>query len=91
MPITSIRRADSSPRFKRSFAGLPVEIQRKVVDKIALFEADPQHPSLRIHKLKGKLAGLWSFYVDDRYRVLFEFVDGDKVLYFDVGTHRVYR
>ena len=91
MPITSIKKADPSPHFERAFAKLPSRIQKKVVARIALFEMDPQHPGLRIHKLKGKLEDRWSFSVDWRYRVAFKFVDGDRVVFLDVGTHGVYR
>ena len=91
MPITSIKKADPSPHFKRSFTKLPSKIQKKVVARTALFETNPQHPSLRIHKLRGKMKDRWSFSIDRHYRVAFKFVDGDQVVYLDVGDHKVYR
>lgn len=91
MPITSIKRADPSSHFTRSFAKLPPGIQKKVVAKVTLFETNPQHSSLKTHKLKGELKDRWSFNVDWRYRVVFKFVNGDRVVYLDVGDHKVYR
>ena len=91
MPITSIKRADPSPHFKRSFAKLPPKVQKKVAAKVTFFETNPRHPSLKIHKLKGKLKDRWSFSVDRRYRVAFKFTNGDEVVYLDVGDHKIYR
>lgn len=91
MPATSIKRANVSLRFKRTFSKLPVKVQERVVIKITLFEENPRHPSLRVHKLKGKLSPYRSFSVGKRYRVVFKFVNGDEVLYLDVGTHKVYQ
>ena len=91
MPVTSIKRADPSPHFKRSFARLSPKVQKKVAARVVLFEANSQHPSLKTHKLKGKLKDRWSFSIDRRYRVAFKFVNGDQVVYLDVGDHEVYR
>ena len=50
------------------------------------FEADPQDPLLRTHKLKGDLADYWAFSVDDDLRVLFRW-DGDGCFLVSLGTH----
>lgn len=91
MPITSIRESKTATSFKRSFAKLSSSIQNKVISRTALFEINSRHPSLNTHKLKGKLKDRWSFNVDRRHRVVFKFVNGDEVVYYDVGTHEVYR
>lgn len=54
--------------------------------------ADPFHPSLHSHKLKGDLAGVWACTVDYDNRILFEFVDdpdcGEKAIHLlGLGTH----
>ncbi|MBD2593822.1 type II toxin-antitoxin system mRNA interferase toxin, RelE/StbE family [Nostoc spongiaeforme FACHB-130] len=36
--------------------------------------ADPFHPKLKIHKLSGEFAGIWTCSIDYSYRILFEFV-----------------
>lgn len=33
-------------------------------------------PSNRLHKLKGKLKGLWSVSINMKYRIIFEFANG---------------
>jgi mRNA interferase YafQ len=50
------------------------------------FAADPQDPLLRTHKLKGELAGYWSFSVDDGLRVLFRW-ERDDVFLVNLGSH----
>lgn len=76
--------------FRKSYRKLPKRIQNAVDRKDVLFRKDPHYPSLRTHGLHGPLKGLWSFYVTKNYRVLFEFVD-DGAVFYDVGTHSVYR
>lgn len=39
------------------------------------------HPSLRLHALKGDLKGFWSVTVRANWRIVFRFADGDA---FDV-------
>lgn len=50
------------------------------------FEADPQDPLLRTHKLQGDLAEYWSFSVDDDLRVLFRW-DDDICFLAALGSH----
>jgi mRNA interferase YafQ len=50
------------------------------------FATDPRDPLLRTHKLKGDLAGYWSFSVEDDLRVLFRWDDDDCFLV-TLGTH----
>jgi len=37
--------------------------------------------------LSGELQGLWSFGVDYDCRVIFKFVEANKVLLMDIGSH----
>jgi len=80
-----------STRFKRSFIKLPKNIQRLAVEKEAIFVKNPFEPQLRTHKLKGKLSGLWSFSLNYSYRIVFEFIRKDQVIFYDIGNHQIYR
>ncbi len=55
---------------------------------LQLLELDPNHPSLRLHKLKGKLNELHSVSVTLAYRITLSFtiVKGAIVL-IDIGSH----
>lgn len=76
--------------FRKAYKKLPRNIQDATDRKDRLFRRDPYHPSLRTHKLHGPLDGLWSFWITRDYRILFELVKG-SVIFYDVGTHEVYR
>jgi addiction module RelE/StbE family toxin len=56
-------------------------------EKLKLFAEEPYHPSLKTHKLTGKLKDYHSFRIDLDYRVIFEFVESEKVILIDIGTH----
>lgn len=79
------------PSFVRQFDALPPELQEEAVEKIELFEDPKQHRSLRVHKLKGALAEKYSFSVNFRYRILFEYESKKVVVLLAIGDHDVYR
>lgn len=85
-----IKRVIHSPKFERSLRRLPLDLVDKVVERTLVLQKDLFHPSLQTHKLHGKLSGLWSFSIDQKYRVIFERV-GSSVILLDVGDHAVYR
>lgn len=77
-------------RFKRAYKKLSAELKSKAEVKEKLFRVNPFHQSLDTHKLHGKLKNQWSFSVDKKYRILFEFCDQD-VVFLDVGDHEIYK
>ena len=80
-------------RYRRSYKRLDPQLQRLATERIVLFERNPFDPRLDTHSLHGKLKKQWSFSVDKRYRILFEFLDKEKeeVVFLDIGTHSIYR
>lgn len=86
-----ITRGHATPYFESQFRKLPKEIQKIAARKIFLFEADPFHSSLGTHKLKGTLAVFWSFAINKQYRVMFRFLKNNEVIYYDIGTHDIYK
>lgn len=80
-----------SPRFKRAYKKLPPHIQDDFDKKITLFIKNPNHSSLKIHRLKGKLQECLAFQLRDGYRVLFEFSKNDIVNLFNTGPHNIYK
>lgn len=77
-------------KFKRLFRKLPKELQIKALKKENIFKINPFFESLNTHKLKGKLYGEWSFSVDYRYRIIFEFTDKNTALFLLIGDHSIY-
>lgn len=55
---------------------------------LELLEINPFHPSLRLHKLQGKLSELYSVSINLSYRICIDFIiDEDKIIPVDIGTH----
>lgn len=59
--------------------------------KDELFYKGPFDSRLRTHKLSGELSGAWAYSVNYNYRVIFRFLKGDEVIYYDIGTHDIYK
>lgn len=60
---------------------------------LLLLEANPRHPSLRLHALKGRLQGLHSVPINISYRITLKLmIDGQRLIPIDIGSHdAVYR
>jgi addiction module RelE/StbE family toxin len=78
-------------QFKKSYKKLPKIIQKKAERREKIFISNPFNPVLETHKLKGRLKNYWSYSVDENYRILFRFENKNKVIYFDIGTHEIYK
>ena len=72
--------------FIRQYTKLPIKIQKKFKERVALFKENPRHPSLRVHKLKGDMVPFESMNVTGDFRALFV-REGVKVIFHRIGTH----
>ena len=55
---------------------------------LKLLELDPFHPSLRLHKLKGRLSEFHSVSINIGYRISIEFLINEKtIIPVNVGSH----
>ena len=64
------------------------ELKERYYKVITLLEADPHHPSLRLHKLSGKLDMLHSVSLNMQYRITMEFmIEDGKIIPVNIGTH----
>ena len=55
---------------------------------LRLLEIDPHHPSLRLHKLKGKLREYSSVSINMKYRIMIDFIiQHDQILLIAIGSH----
>ncbi len=78
---SSFRRA-----FKKRIKG-STELESRFWAKLEVFTNNPFEPSLRTHKLSGKLKDLWSFSIEYNQRVIFYFTDEGNVVFIDIGNH----
>jgi mRNA-degrading endonuclease YafQ of YafQ-DinJ toxin-antitoxin module len=64
------------------------ELKAQYAKTLALLEANPHHPSLRLHALKGRLSGLHSVSINLSYRITLELlIDGERIIPVNVGSH----
>lgn len=56
-----------------------------------IFRKNWKNPILATHKLKGKFIGFWAFSIDNRHRIIFEFIYGSTVNFHAVGSHDIYK
>jgi mRNA-degrading endonuclease YafQ of YafQ-DinJ toxin-antitoxin module len=86
--ITAQYRARAIKFFKRH-----LELLRPYGKTLELLQANPQHPSLRLHSLSGKLQGLHSVSINLSYRLTIELLITDGcIIPVNIGDHdAVYR
>lgn len=80
-----------STKFKREYKKLPLPIKRLAEEKELLFRKNPFDKRLDTHKLHGRLHGYWAFWIDQKYRVIFEFTKKNVAWFHSVGDHSIYR
>ena len=66
------------------------DLRQSYCKTLLLLEADPHHPSLRLHALRGRLQGLHSVSINLSYRITLEvLIDGQRLIPIDIGSHDV--
>ena len=83
-----IIRTDEYFKKLKKFIKKHPDVLNKYIKTIELLEIDPYHPSLRIHKLSGKLRVYYSVSINMKYRVVIDFIiQKDEIIPIDIGTH----
>ncbi|KKQ92519.1 MAG: Plasmid maintenance system killer [Candidatus Woesebacteria bacterium GW2011_GWA2_40_7] len=65
------------------------QLKAKVKKQIELLRENFRHPSLRLHKLTGKRAQEYSFWIEGNLRITFVII-GNAILFTDIITHDEY-
>lgn len=74
-------------RLKKFFKKHPNMLDR-YSKALFILEQDPYHPSLRIHKLRGRLSEFYSISINMEYRLIIDFIiKDDEIILIDIGTH----
>ena len=64
------------------------ELKSQYLKTLQLLVANPFHPSLRLHALNGKLAGLHSVSINISYRITLELlIKDEQIIPVNVGDH----
>ena len=62
-------------------------LEEKFWRRVEIFTGNPYDPRLRTHKLSGELKEYWSFTIEYDVNVIFQFVQKNRVVFEDIGTH----
>ena len=81
-------RIEPTRRFQKDYDALPLRLQEATDSRLALLARFPQHPSLRLKRVRGTQV-YWEISVNMQYRVVLEFVSDEHAVLHRVGTHRV--
>ena len=64
------------------------ELRQQYLKTFQLLEANPFHPSLRLHPLRGKLEGLHSVSINLSYRITLELlIQDEQIIPVNIGSH----
>lgn len=79
-----------SVSFKREYKAWQKRNQNKtelLLKAINLFIENPFHPTLRTHKLRGKLQDCFAFSIAYDLRIVFYFEDAEHAVFIALGSH----
>ncbi len=79
---------DSYNRRAARFLGRHPELREQYRKTLELLALNPHHPSLRLHALKGRLAGLHSISINLSYRITLDLLIREReIVLINVGDH----
>ncbi len=79
------------PRFIKRFKNLPLELQEEALEKIELLKNPKNHSLLKVHKLHGRLKDYYSFSVNYKTRIIFEYLSKNIIAPLSIGDHDMYK
>ena len=87
MPFKLVFPASYQKREKTFLAKHP-DLRERYFKTLLLLEQNPLHPSLRLHPLQGRLAGLHSASISMQYRITLELeLRENEIVFVNVGSH----
>ncbi|MFI5293655.1 MAG: type II toxin-antitoxin system YafQ family toxin [Thermodesulfovibrionales bacterium] len=79
---------ESYQRREAAFIKKHPELVERYKKILKLLEANPAHPALRLHKLKGKFLGKHAVSINFAYRIVIAFViTENEIIPVDIGRH----
>ncbi len=79
---------ESYQRKERKFFKKHTDLVDKYVDVLKKLKSDPFEPSLKTHKLNGKMREFYSCSITHEYRIVCTFIiQNDIIVLVDIGSH----
>ncbi len=64
------------------------DVLPRYIKTMEILEQNPYHPSLRLHKLQGKLSQFHSISINMEYRIIIDFIiNNDEIIPINISTH----
>ncbi len=79
-----------TPEFLRRLKKLAPQLQELAFERINQFKERISHRRLEVHKLHGKYAGFFGFSIDNKYRIMFEWISSNEARLHTIGDHSIY-
>mgnify|MGYP001565549081 FL=1 len=82
-----------APAFLRKLKKLETGLREEAIEKIELFTSEENHKILKLHKLKGRFGGCYSFSVNYKTRIVFMYIAKSKkeAVLLAIGDHDIYK
>ena len=81
---------ETHPRFDKHFKKriiLNPKLTKRFRERVNIFVKDSNNPILKDHQLSGTKKHLRAFSITGNYRVTYQRLSVNRVIFFDVGTH----
>ncbi len=86
--MTRIIFTESYEKIAKKFLLTHPSLEKQYAKTIRLLALNPKHPSLRLHKLHGRLGGLYSVSINIAYRITLQFIiKNNTVIPIYIGKH----
>lgn len=81
--------------FKKTFVKQMHKIEKalsdEVFEKIELFRNEKNHQLLKVHKLHGRFSDCFSFSINYKTRIVFQYESKKEVVFLAIGDHDIYK
>lgn len=89
--MKSIKFSPNVTKKLRDIKRTNIKLFNKIQKQLKLFQQNPRHPSLRLHKITREVENTQSISIDMSTRMIYTETDGE-IYFFEIGTHdEVYR
>lgn len=82
-----------SNSFEKDLRSLEEDLQDEVFEKVEMLKNRSNHNALKVHKSKGALVDKYSFSVNYKFRIIFDYMKGAKgeIRLHAIGGHEIYK
>ncbi len=80
-----------SSKFAREYRRISLTIKKSAEKAEEIFCKNPDDSRLKTHKLHGKYRKYYAFWVNNEYRIMFQFLKNNSVVFINIGTHEIYK